>query len=124
MRINKNEVPVAIESPNATMRSKAGFGEMTICFNSLAKGTDVGPLLEGLENDSCHCPHWGYIFKGSIRVKYDNGTEEVLREGDIYYLPEGHTGVVEEDLEMLEINPTKQWREVLDHITQKMAAIQ
>ncbi|MFZ0491262.1 MAG: cupin domain-containing protein [Salegentibacter sp.] len=124
MRINKKEVPVVLESPNATMRTKEGLGGMSICVNSLAKGTDVGPLLEGLKNDSCHCPHWGYIFKGSMRVKYDDGKEEVLKEGDVYYLPEGHTGVVEEDLEMLEINPTKQWREVLDHITRKMEAMQ
>lgn len=123
MRINKNEVPVALESPNATMRSKEGFGDMTVCFNTLAKGTDFGPLLQGLKNDSCHCPHWGYILRGAIRVKYDDGKEEVLREGDIYYLPAGHTGVVEEDLEMLEINPSKQWSEVLDHVTHKVAAM-
>jgi hypothetical protein len=28
--------------------------------------TDLTPLLQGLPNDQCPSPHWGYVLKGSI----------------------------------------------------------
>ena len=45
------------------------------------------PLLEGLPDDRCECPHWGYIVEGSIHVRYADGTEDVNRSGDLYYWP-------------------------------------
>jgi hypothetical protein len=54
-------------------------------------GTDDRPLFEGLSDDRCPAaPHWGYAIKGQIRVIYAH-REEVLRAGDLYYLPSGHT---------------------------------
>ena len=38
------------------------------CLISVPAGTDFGPLLKGLPNDRCPCPHWGYVLKGRLRV--------------------------------------------------------
>jgi hypothetical protein len=120
MKIKKEELPVALEAPGAFMRSQAGFGGMTVAFSHFPAGTDMTPLLEGLENNSCHCPHYGYIFEGSIRLIYDDGTEEVTKTGEVFYWKPGHTGIVEEDVKLIDFSPDKEMGEVLSHLRKKM----
>jgi ethanolamine utilization protein EutQ (cupin superfamily) len=120
MKINKNEIPVSMEGSGTVMRTQNNFGRMTVCFNELPKGTDFTPLLEGLENDSCHCPHWGYVLSGKLLVKYDDGTEETLSDGDVYFLPNGHTLIVEEDVKLIEFSPSEEFNEVIEHVGKKM----
>ena len=121
MKVNKKNIPVTMEAPGTTMRMQDNFGGMTVCFNELPKGTDFTPLLNGLKNDSCHSPHWGYILTGELLVKYDDGAEEVLTVGDVYYLPTGHTAIVQEDVKMIEFSPSKEFNEVMTQIGNKMA---
>lgn len=121
MKIKKEDIPVAMQTPDSIIRTQTGFGGMTIAYSNLPKGTDFGPLLEGLENDSCHCPHWGYVVGGVLRLKYDDGNEEVLSTGDVFYMPPGHTGIVEEDFKFIDFSPEKEFGEVMDHIGKKMA---
>lgn len=123
MKIKKEDIPLKMEGPDTTMRGISGFGGMTASFNVLPEGTDFTPLLQGLKNDSCHCPHWGYLVEGELLIQYDNGTTETLTEGDLFYLPPGHTGKVLKNLKYVEFSPTKEMDEVLAHISQKMAAI-
>lgn len=112
-----------MEGPGTTMRGLPGLGGMTVAFNEIPAGTDFSPLLQGLKNNSCHCPHWGYVVGGSLLVKYDNGTEETLNEGDVFYLPPGHTALVTKDLKFLDFSPEKELNEVMSHIAKKMAEL-
>jgi len=121
MKINKEEIPVIMEAPGTRMRSLGGYGGMAVAFNEIPAGTDLTPLLRGLPNNSCYCPHWGYIVEGELLVKYDNGEEEKLTAGEVFYLPEGHTGIVEKDLKMIEFSPEKEFKEVMAHIAEKIA---
>jgi len=116
----KENLPVTMEGPDTVMRAQSGYGGMTVAFNELPAGTDFTPLLEGLKNNSCHCPHWGYIFEGSIRLIYDNGTEELNKAGDVFYWQPGHTAIVEEDLKFIDFSPEKELGEVMGHISKKM----
>lgn len=120
MKYNKSILPVLLEANGSVMRRKSGFGSMDANYHTLVKGTDFTPLLKGLPNDSCHCPHWGYIIKGSMLFIYDDGTEEVFSEGDLYYAPAGHTAMAEEDLELIDFSPTKEHEEVLAHVAKVM----
>ena len=121
MKIKKEDIPVTMQNSGTIMRRLPGYGGMTVAFNEVPAGTDFTPLLQGLKNDSCHCPHWGYVLEGAIRVKYDDGKEEVVSAGDVFYLPAGHTAIVEKDLKYLEFSPEKEFGEVMDHIANKMA---
>jgi hypothetical protein len=121
MKINKDEIPVAMEGPGTKMRTMSGFGGMDVNYHELPAGTDFTPLLKGLNNDSCHCPHYGYIFDGKFKIIYDDGTEEVLESGDIFYLPAGHTAIVEENLRMIDFSPSKEHTEVLSHVGEMMS---
>ena len=120
MKIKKEDIPVTMEAPGTIMRALPGYGGMTVAFNEVPAGTDLGPLLVGLANNSCHCPHWGYIVEGRMSLVYDDGTKETLTTGDVFYLPPGHTGVVEEDLKIIDFNPEKEFGEVMGHIAKKM----
>ena len=121
MKLNKNDIPTGMEGPDTIMRAQDNFGGMTVCFTELPEGTDFTPLLNGLTNDSCHCPHWGYIISGKMLIKYDDGVEETLTEGDVYYLPAGHTAIVKEPIKFIEFSPSKEFKEVMDHVAKKMA---
>jgi hypothetical protein len=59
MKLKKEDIPVTMQAPGTTMRGLPGYGGLTVAFNEIPKGTDFSPLLQGLKNDSCHCPHWG-----------------------------------------------------------------
>lgn len=123
MKISKEAIPVKMESPGTVMRSLPGYGGMTVAFNEMPAGTDIGPLLEGLEHNSCQCPHWGYVVEGAVLIKYDDGTEEKLNAGDVFYLPPGHTAVVEKDLKMIDFSPEAELKLVMDHIEKKLAEL-
>ena len=124
MKISKEAIPVRMESPGTVMRSLPGYGGMTVAFNEMPAGTDIGPLLEGLEHNSCQCPHWGYVVEGAVLIKYDDGTEEKLNAGDVFYLPPGHTAIVEKDLKMIDFSPEDELKKVMEHIEKKLARIQ
>ncbi|MGB3587531.1 MAG: cupin domain-containing protein [Tunicatimonas sp.] len=123
MKINQEDIPVAMQNDGTIMRNLAGYGGMTVAYNELPAGTDFTPLLKGLQNDSCHCPHWGYIVEGTMRVIYDDGSEEVLRAGDVFYMPPGHTAIVEENLKMIDFSPSQELEEVLGHVGKMMAEL-
>lgn len=123
MKIKKEDIPVTMEAPGTTMRGLSGYGGMTVAFNEIPAGTDFSPLLQGLKNNSCHCPHWGYMVEGELLIKYDDKTEETLTTGDVFYLPPGHTAIVLKDMKFLDFSPEKELNEVMSHIAKKMAEL-
>jgi hypothetical protein len=76
MRMAKNDVPVKVDAPGATARQMTDFGDATGYgtmggeYFSFTAGTDITPLLEGLEGNLCQTPHWGYIIEGGLTVTF------------------------------------------------------
>jgi hypothetical protein len=56
-----------------------------------------------------------------MRVSYADSVE-VVRAGDLYYLPPGHTGLVEEDFECVEFSRPEEHEPVFDVVKQNAAA--
>jgi hypothetical protein len=106
MKLRKEELPIALELPVATFRV-AEWDETAVAYVEMTAGADATPLLEGLPDDKCQCPHWGYILKGAIHVRYNNG----------------HTVWVEEDTSFVEFSPKKELKEVYDHVGNKLASV-
>ncbi|QMU30619.1 hypothetical protein HUW48_22475 [Adhaeribacter radiodurans] len=121
MKINKEDIPVTMQAPGTIMRGLPGYGGMTVAFNQMPAGTDLAPLFQGLKNNSCQCPHWGYVLEGAVRMKYDDGSEELLTTGDVFYMQPGHTAVVEQDTKLIDFSPEAELKEVMNHIAKKMA---
>ncbi|MBA4156176.1 MAG: cupin domain-containing protein [Gemmatimonadetes bacterium] len=122
MRASKNELPILIEAGPATVRA-ADWDGMRVVIVSVPSGTDFGPLLRGLPDGLCPCPHWGYVIKGRLQIQYADGGE-TLRAGDVFYLPPGHTGIAEEDTEFLEISPPDPHQRFVDNARRNLAAMQ
>lgn len=126
MRIAKEDVPVKIDAPGAVARLKkdfgdaSGYGKISGEYFSLAAGTDISPLLQGLEDDLCQAPHWGYLLQGEVTVSYADGSQEVTSAGDLFYWPPGHTVKVAEDAEVILFSPQHEHAQVLDHMLGKM----
>jgi hypothetical protein len=120
MRATRDELPILFGEDPTTIRG-ADWDGLRSMIVSLPAGTDLAPVLKGLPNDLCPCPHWGYVIKGRMRVVYADG-EEVLQAGDLFYLPPGHTPLVEEDIEFVEFSRPEEHQPVLDHVQRAVAA--
>lgn len=121
MKLKKEDIPTVMQTPEMIMRSLSGLGNMTVVFHELPKGTDFTPLLKGLNNNSCHCPHWGYIFAGTFRFIYDDGKEESFEAGDVFYAHAGHTAIVDQDVKFIDFSPTKELDEVMANVGRVMS---
>lgn len=126
MRIAKEQIPIRIDVPGATARQVTGFGDATGYgkiggeYFSLGAGTDLSPLLKGLDGDLCQCPHWGYVIEGKLTVIFADGYEEIVTASDLFYWPPGHTVRADEDTEMVLFSPQHEHGEVIDHIRGKL----
>jgi hypothetical protein len=116
MRASRDELPDLF---GAAIRG-SDWGDLRASAVSMPAGTDARPLFKGLPGDLCPCPHWGYVIKGQLRVIYTD-REEVLRAGDLYYLPPGHAAIVDEDFESIEFSPPAGHEQILDVIKRNAA---
>jgi hypothetical protein len=128
MRIAKSEIPVKIDVPGAVARQAAGFGDASGLgsfggeYFSLGAGTDIAPLLTGLEDDACQAPHWGYMISGEVVITYTNDTRETCSGNDLFYWPPGHSVRVVDDAEVILFSPQVEHAHVMDHMLGQMAS--
>ena len=127
MRIAKDDIPVMINAPGAVARVQTNFGDASGYgriggeYFSLGAGADIAPLLKGLEGDLCQSPHWGYLLQGELTVTYADSSEEVIKSGDLFYWPPGHTVRVGEAAEIILFSPQEEHGKVIEHLRKKMS---
>jgi hypothetical protein len=121
MVTEKNKLPVVFEVPGVTIRS-TNWNGMAALSVRLSAGADFTPVLKGLADDLCSCPHWGYVTKGAIHLKYKDGLEEVARAGDLWNTPPGHTAWCNEDSEFIEFSPQQEFASLLNHVRKQVEA--
>ncbi len=127
MRITKEEIPVKIDVPGAVARQLPDFGDATGFatlggeYFSFGAGTDIAPLLHGLQDDLCQAPHWGYVISGRLVVTYSDGSEETCSGSDLFHWPPGHTVRSAEDTEVILFSPRDEHTQVMDHMLDQMA---
>lgn len=123
MRIDKTEIPVVLAVPGATARQLPFGGDLAAEYFSLGAGTDIKPLLAGLEGDLCDAPHWGYLLSGRLVVTYADGTTDRCSTGDCFFWPAGHSVRVEEDAEVILFSPHAAHAAVIEHMKAKLATL-
>lgn len=119
MKQDSKDMPIRLQSGNLCIQSQ-DWAELNVARIRFPGGADAGPLLRGLPGDLCQCPHWGIVLKGSIHVTYADGEEELVRAGEVYHWPPGHTVRVDEDYEAMEFSPSGPMRVVVDHLKTKL----
>ncbi len=124
MRLPKNDIPVRIDVPGAVARQLSDFGTahgtLGAEYFSLGAGTDIAPLLQGLEGDLCQSPHWGYVLSGDLVVTFADGLAESCSGGDVFHWPAGHSVRVVEDAEMVLFSPQDSHLAVMSHMRTRM----
>lgn len=101
-----------------------GWGGMTVAINEPKAGTDFTPILKGLKDDLCQVPHWGYLEKGKIRVVNSDKNTKTVLVGEVFYMPPGHTLIVDEDARIIDFSPEKEMKELNEFIINKVAQMQ
>ena len=112
MRGSKVDLPATIESDEAVIRGSE-WADIHVGFETYSEDFDLTPLLKGLPDDRCQCPHFGYLLKGRMRVRYAD-REEVVEAGDAYYMEPGHAPVMEAGTEIVEFSPKDGYRKTME----------
>jgi hypothetical protein len=122
-KVSKESATQGGESGPVTDRSGQVDG-YTVNFTSLHEDIDATPLMKGLPDDRCQCPHWGYIISGKVTFRYAD-REEVFEAGDACYTPPGHVQVKNEPgTEFVVFSPTEELREAEAVMMKNMEAMQ
>jgi len=95
----------------------------SINFVSFKVDIDSTPMLKGLPDDRCPCPHWGYVFKGKVTYTFED-REEVHEAGDAFYVPGGHLQRADAGTEYLQFSPADELRTVSETIMKNMQQMQ
>ncbi len=122
MRGNANDLEVTMDTDDISIRG-ATWGDMSVGMVTFKKETDMTPLFKGLPNDMCQTPHWGYVFKGRMRLNYGD-REEVFEAGDSYYMEPGHTLVIEAGTEFVEFSPREDMERTMEVIGKNLQEMQ
>ena len=95
-----------------------------ISFTTFKEDVDGTPLMKGLPDDRCQCPHWGYVLTGSLTFRFPD-RDEVFEAGDAFYTPPGHVPVRHEPgTEIVMFSPAHELRETEAVMMKNMQAMQ
>jgi hypothetical protein len=78
-----------------------------VSFVTIRQDHDLAPMLKSLPGGNCSCPHWGYMFKGRMIVRYADH-EEVFEPGDAFYMAPGHAPEAQAGTEFVQFSPADQ----------------
>jgi hypothetical protein len=96
----------------------------TVNFVEFRQDIDGTQLLKGLPDDRCQCPHWGYVLKGKMTMRFAD-REEVYEAGEAFYAPPGHVPVRHEPgTEIVQFSPGDELRKTQAAMMRNMKAMQ
>jgi len=95
-------------------------GDWEISFLDLREAADLAPLLAGLPDDLCPCPHWGYVTDGELTFTFADHVE-VFRAGDAFYTPPGHAPRAAAGTSWVMFSPADEVARVNETIQRNMA---
>ena len=121
-KVSKDSATGGGEFGPVTDRSEQIDG-YTVNFTSFAADIDGAPLMKGLPDDRCQCPHWGYVVSGRMTFRYADG-EEVFETGDAFYTSPGHVPVVEAGTELVQFSPSEELKKTEEAMAKNMQAMQ
>ena len=122
-------MPKASKTTAAQSASGPGYegrfeelGDYTVAFEEFSDGGDFAPLFHGLPDDRCQCSHWGIVVKGRLTISYAEG-QDVIEEGEAYYLPPGHTPAAEPGTQTIEFTPSAKLQETMAVVMKNAEAL-
>jgi hypothetical protein len=92
----------------------------TVNFVTIRQTHDLAPMLAALPGGTCQCPHWGYVLKGRLTIRYE-GHEETVEAGEAFYMTPGHVPAADEGTEFVQFSPSDQLKATTDAIKRAVA---
>ena len=92
-------------------------------FVKIGQDADLTALLQGLPNDQCPSPHWGYVLKGRLWFNYGDHVESI-NAGEAFYTNPGHTSGADAGSEFLIFSPAETLAEVEAHMQRRAQELQ
>jgi mannose-6-phosphate isomerase-like protein (cupin superfamily) len=92
----------------------------TVNFVTIRQSHDLAPMLASLPGGKCSCPHWGYVLKGRLTIRYADH-EEIVESGEAFYMPPGHAPAAEAGTELVQFSPAEQLATTTEAIKKAMA---
>ncbi|MGM0590410.1 MAG: cupin domain-containing protein [Halobacteriota archaeon] len=102
---------------------EAYWGDMRVGYETYLREYDDAPLLKGLPNDRCQCPHWGYMLSGRMTVRYADH-EEVVEAGSVYYMSPDHSITVDPGTVLIEFSPLDEWTKLMEVAEKNIAELE
>src|SRR5215471_7896814 len=92
------------EDHGPVLDSHEDLGDFSVNFITVKVDIDGAPMLKGLPDDRCSCPHWGYVLKGRVVFTFAD-REEIQEAGHAFYVPAGHHQRADADTEYVQFSP-------------------
>jgi Cupin domain len=119
-KVSKDTAPDVVDFGKAVDHT-AELDGYTVNFVTIRETHDLAPILANLPAGNCTCPHWGYVLKGRITMRYPDH-EEVVEAGDAFYFPPGHAPEGEAGTELIQFSPADKMAELMSEIRSVMQA--
>ena len=102
-KISKESAP-DVQEYGPALDISGRLEDYTVNFVTIKQAHSLAGMFKGLPDESCPCPHWGYLFTGKITVTYPDH-EEVYEAGDAFYMSPGHVPAAEMGSEFVQFSP-------------------
>jgi mannose-6-phosphate isomerase-like protein (cupin superfamily) len=123
MPSTSRESAAQVEDNEMAEERSAELDGYTVQFISVRQTADLAPMFEGLPDDRCQCPHWGYVLAGRLTWRFGD-REEICEAGDAFYVPPGHTPGGDAGSDFVLFSPTHELQETMAAIMRNMEAAQ
>lgn len=120
-------MPVVSKQSASRSESMQGYeghfedaGDYTIAFETYTEDADLSGFFDGLPDNRCQCPHWGYVLQGKVAFHYGDHSE-IIEAGHAYYIPPGHTPQIFSGTEVVEFSPTVELEQTMEVVMKNVA---
>jgi hypothetical protein len=119
--VSKDSAARVQEVPGVAHDHSDDIDGYTVSFTSFLGDVDGAPMLRGLPDDLCQCPHWGYVLRGRISFRFPD-REETYETGEAFYVPPGHSPFTYADSEVVMFHPADELAATRDAMARNFAA--
>ena len=98
----RDNTDLAVDLGDLGHQHRAEAGGMLVAIERWQAGLDTAEMFKDLPGGACQEPHWGYVVRGAVTMRYTDGGSDTLSAGQAYYIRPGHNAHVDEDVELVE----------------------
>jgi hypothetical protein len=99
--------------------------DITVSFLTIREESDLAPLfaMSDLPDGRCQCPHYGYVFAGSVTFTFADRAE-TTKAGEAFVVGPGHTPAATAGTEFVLFSPQQEYAELDAAMEAVMAKMQ